>query len=212
MAVSWSTIVASINTTTIPDTPEPPYTYLLGSGAVGTNGDDPATLLDAGYKNTFPNYDWDFGQTLTPPSGKPPAGFSQNASYDQFSTWTSEWQAYMLDLWRNQRKVDNPGGSPTDWNRSLELIDSSGNSHFVIRSLESPKVFLLDHMQKRDFAAMAKVDQDNIAKDDYFLNKLANAIGLIPDAQSKEATQRTQDAAKATIQATFDFRQAASGR
>lgn len=177
MSVSWLTLTPTINTTTIPDGTNPPYTTLPGSGPVAPNGDDPATLLAADELAHFPRYSWTFGQTLTPPSGNPPAGFSMNATFDQFNSWTSDWQCYMMDLWRNQ----------TNSNAGVTLTDSAGASHYLIRSVSDNVVYQLDRLQKRDFAAMSKADQDLVAADSFFRNSVAANLGLVPDASTSAA-------------------------
>lgn len=170
MAVSWTNFVPPSN---IPDTPKPPYTNLPGSGP-GANGADPETLLANDTAARFKSYSWKPGDPLVPPTGTQPKGFSMNPTYEDYSTWTSEWQAYFLDLRRNQSGNYN----------SVTLLDANGGQHHVIRSMESSKAYDLELLQKRDFAAMSLADQQNVAADPYFRNTLASGLGLTTDSST----------------------------
>jgi hypothetical protein len=175
-----------------PPTDTIPYKYLQGSD-VGVSD----TINDTKAEALWPTY-----TTATPPVTTLPSDWtlSTSVSYDIFSTWHSQVQAYWMDK----------NGLTTK-----TLTDSNSKQHEIVRSAESPKVFVVDLLSKRDFASISKTDQERIAGTTYFKATLAALYGLVPStasgstatdiASARTAVATVISAYKAKIDTAWNF-------
>ncbi|MGL9618618.1 hypothetical protein QRQ56_11485 [Bradyrhizobium sp. U531] len=130
-----------------------PYDNLLGD----TPGLDPS-INNAGAQAVFPDLspDPDSPDSLIAKAGKPahfddpPSALTANI----FATWHSAYQAEYI----NSHKGEADG-------HGILTIGSGADAIHVTLSGDQTKVYILESLQKADFATMAKDDQERIAID-----------------------------------------------
>jgi hypothetical protein len=152
----------------LPPPQNTPYDNLLG----GYVGIDPS-INNAGAQAVFPSLspDPNSPDSLVIKAGKP-AGFDlppSALSPDVFATWHTAYQEEYINL----HKAEEVGGVLT--------IGTGTTAIHVMLSAAQDKVYILETLQKADFATMTKSDQERIALTAVFTNTpggLAQRLGL----------------------------------
>jgi len=162
MSNFWDTIIQPTTGETLPPPENDPFGNLLGTSA----GLDPS-VNDAGAQAVFPRLSFDPGSpdSLLAKAGAP-AGFGTPPaalSPDVFATWHTAYQAEYINA--------NGGGI-------IQIGTPPGPTIHATISSTQDKVYILETLQKSDFATMTLADQTRIAATDVFRITLAPRFGL----------------------------------
>jgi hypothetical protein len=167
MSNFWDTVFQPPTTgETLPPPLNDPFGHLLGTSA----GLD-TSVNDAGAEAVFPalSPDPNSPNSLIARAGKP-NGFDTPAaalSPDVFATWHSAYQAEYINAHKGEQ----------DANGVLTIGAPPAAIHVTL-SADQRKVYILESLQKADFAKMALADQLRIAQTQTFVNFLAPQFGL----------------------------------
>ena len=166
MSNFWDTVFQPPTTgETLPPPLNDPLGHLLGTSA----GLD-TSVNDAGAEAVFPalSPDPNSPNSLIARAGTP-NGFDTPAaalSPDVFATWHSAYQAEYINAHKGEQ----------DANGVLTIGAPPAAIHVTL-SADQRKVYILESLQKADFAKMALADQLRIAQTQTFVNFLAPQFG-----------------------------------
>jgi hypothetical protein len=183
----WSNVINPTPASKLPSTEEPPYNDLSG---VDTNN---PLYLQAGANTLFPLLGQ--GTNKIPVVNDPntpgqtiPANFNlapTALSPADFLSWHTDFQIQYIALHLTPGSKDGltigPSGSQiTVIDATPVNVEVNNSTGGLTTTPVVQKVYVLQNLQKSDFASMSLADQKLIAQTSYFQNTLADSLGLIP--------------------------------
>ena len=160
----------------------------------GSHGSESDVIID-GAQQVVPFYDGtNYAKTSLP--AKQPASFSTAPGSmdlsakppDNFTVWNSAYQA---------EYVKANGGAGHD----MVTIGLPGNQLHVVLSSTNDRVFVLENLQKNDFAKLPLADQANIAATTYFTSIIGPTLNLTAAKTGPQSRETAIDAIKSYLSA-----------
>jgi hypothetical protein len=196
----WDNVIQPTPGELLPPPENTPYDNVLGT-AVGL---DPS-INDAGAQAVHPSLSPDPSSpdSLIAKAGKP-AGFDSppdQLSPEVFASWHTAYQEEYLNLPQN-KAIENT-------NNGVLTIGTGTDVIHATLSAAQDKVFILETLQKADFATMARADQTRIATADQIIkaadanyNDVLGRLALVADHNLVDGTDANGN--KSLYQQTLD--------
>ena len=145
-----------------------PYDFLPG----GSHGTEPDVLRD-GAQQVVPVYDGTNYNKTSLPANQPATFGSAPGSLNpnDFASWNSAYQAEYV-----KAHQPSPNGQVT--------IGSGSSVIHVVLASTNDRVYVMDNLQKTDFAKMPVVDQMNIAATSFFTTTLQGLLNVTLDSST----------------------------